>query len=159
MKKRLTILLLILLTGCLCSCSLSDILPVYQTPKRTDETVVPYREVKPDNLTYSEGYEPVTSSYSYDALPKEGEKLLYTKILENCYDISPNPTEDRYPMPKIELNGYSLSEAEVRTTSKALTDDHPEIFWMTGTMGFYSDEDMTVIQPILTFHPRRSAHA
>lgn len=153
MKKRLTILLLILLTGCLCSCSLSDILPVVQLPQRTDETVVPYREVKPDNLTYSEGYEPVTSRYSYDALPKEGEKLLYTKILENCYDISPNPTEDRYPMPKIELNGYSLSEAEVRTTSKALTDDHPEIFWMTGTMGFYSDESMTVIQIYSNFSP------
>lgn len=153
MKKRLTILLLILLTGCLCSCSLSDILPTVQFPQRTTETVTPYKEVKPDNLTYSEGYEPVTSTYSYDALPKEGEKLLYNKILDNCYDISPDPTEDRYPMPRIELNGYSLSEAEVRTTSKALTDDHPEIFWLTGTIGFYTDESMTVIQTYSNFSP------
>lgn len=144
---------MILLTGCLCSCSLSDILPTVQFPQRTTETVTPYKEVKPDNLTYSEGYEPVTSTYSYDALPKEGEKLLYNKILENCYDISPDPTEDRYPMPRIELNGYSLSEAEVRTTSKALTDDHPEIFWLTGTIGFYTDESMTVIQTYSNFSP------
>ena len=144
---------MILLTGCLCSCSLSDILPTVQFPQRTTETVTPYKEVKPDNLTYSEGYEPVTSTYSYDALPKEGEKLLYNRILENCYDISPNPTEDRYPMPRIELNGYSLSEAEVRTTSKALTDDHPEIFWLTGTIGFYTDESMTAIQTYSNFSP------
>lgn len=144
---------MILLTGCLCSCSLSDILPTVQFPQRTTETVTPYKEVKPDNLTYSEGYEPVTSTYSYDALPKEGEKLLYNRILENCYDISPDPTEDRYPMPRIELNGYSLSEAEVRTTSKALTDDHPEIFWLTGTIGFYTDESMTVIQTYSNFSP------
>lgn len=147
------IILLILLTGCLCSCSLSDILPTVQFPQRTTETVTPYKEVKPDNLTYSEGYEPVASTYSYDALPKEGEKLLYNKILENCYDISPDPTEGRYPMPRIELNGYSLSEAEVRTTSKALTDDHPEIFWLTGTIGFYTDESMTVIQTYSNFSP------
>lgn len=153
MKKRWMIILLILLTGCLCSCSLSDILPTVQFPQRTTETVTPYMEVKPDNPTYSEGYQPVTSTYSYDALPKEGEKLLYNKILENCYDISPNPTEDRYPMPRIELNGYSLSEAEVRTTSKALTDDHPEIFWLTGTMGYYSDESMTAIQIYSAFSP------
>ncbi len=153
MKKRWMIILLILLTGCLCSCSLSDILPTIQFPQRTTETVTPYKEVKPDNLTYSEGYEPVTSTYSYDALPKEGEKLLYNRILENCYDISPNPTEDRYPMPRIELNGYSLSEAEVRTTSKALTDDHPEIFWLTGTIGFYADESMTAIQTYSNFSP------
>ena len=153
MKKRWMILLLILLTGCLCSCSLSDILPTVQFPQRTTETVTPYKEVKPDNLTYSEGYQPVTSTYSYDALPKEGEKLLYNRILENCYDISPNPTEDRYPMPRIELNGYSLSEAEVRTTSKALTDDHPEIFWLTGTIGFYTDESMTAIQIYSNFSP------
>ena len=144
---------MILLTGCLCSCSLSDILPTVQFPQRTTETVTPYKEVKPDNLTYSEGYEPVTSTYSYDALLSEGEKQLYNKIVANCYDISPDPTEDRYPIPRIELNGYSLSEAEVRTTSKALTDDHPEIFWLTGTMGYYSDESMTATQIYSAFSP------
>ena len=155
MKRFLILLMTIVLTGCFCSCSLSEILPKSATPKKTDETVAPYHEVKPDNLTYSEGYEPVTSSYSYDALPNEGEKLLYTKILENCYDVSPNKTEEteRYPMPKIELDGYSLSEAEVRTVSKALSDDHPEIFWLTGTMGYYSDESMTAIQIYSNFSP------
>lgn len=155
MKRFFAILLSVIVTGCFCSCSLSKILSMGATPTGTDETVVPYHEVKPDQLTYSEGYEPVTSSYSYNALPKEGEKLLYTKILENCYEISSDKTEEmeRYPMPLIELDGYSLSEADVRTASKALSDDHPEIFWLTGTIGYYSDEDTTTIRIYSNFSP------
>ena len=112
-------------------------------------------EVVPDELTYSEGYEPVTSSYSYDALPLEGEKLLYTEMLGVCYDISSELDEEleRYAMPQVELKGYSLSEAQVRTACKALTDDHPEIFWLTGTMGFYSGDDATVIQIYSKYSP------
>ena len=155
MKRGLTILIAIILTGCLCSCDFIELFPLGEFPHRTDETVTPYREVVPDHLTYSEGYQPVSSTYSYDALPKQGEKQLYKKLLESCYDISPDKTEgtDRYPMPRIELSGYSLSEAEVRTVSKALSDDHPEIFWLTGTMGYYSDEGMTAIQIYSNFSP------
>lgn len=154
MKRILCVLVAILLTAALCSCSVTDVLRQFEMGD-TSETVVPYLEVVPDNLTYSEGYEPVTSTYSYDELPLEGEKILYQKILDNCYDISPDQKEetDRYPMPQIALNGYSLSEAEVRTAAKALTDDHPEIFWMTGTMGYYRDDSTTVIQIYSSFSP------
>ena len=150
MKKCLLLLTAILLL-CLCSCSISDYLPVHDTP----ETVNPYLEVVPDHLTYSEGYEPVTSSYAYNSLPLEGEKQLYTKMLDVCYDISPRKDEEleRYAMPQVELNGYSLTEAQVRTATKALTDDHPEIFWLTGTIGYYSDESSTVIQVYSSFSP------
>ena len=155
MKRLLPIIIAILLTGCLCSCSFFSMLPMGDLPHRTDETVVPYREIVPDHLTYNEGYQPVSSSYSYDTLPKEGERLLYKKLLQNCYDISQDKAEETelYPMPRITLSGYSLSEAEVRTASKALTDDHPEIFWMTGTIGFYSDEEMTAIQSYSNYSP------
>lgn len=155
MKKILSLLLSVILTGCLCSCSISEILPINNTVGKTDETVIPFEEVVPDHLTYSEGYEPVTSAYSYEALPLDGEKRLYDKILENCYDISPDRTDEteRYPMPQIELKGYSLSEAEVRTAVKALIDDHPEIFWLTGTMGYYCDDSMTAIQIYSSFSP------
>lgn len=143
-----------LLTAGLCSCGITLLTP-QSVAHQTDETVAPYREITHDAFTYSEGYQPVTSRYSYEALPLEGEKLLYTKILESCYDISPDKKEetDRYPMPAIELKGYSLSEAQVRTASKALIDDHPEIFWITGTMGYYSDESMTMIQIYSSFSP------
>ena len=150
MKKCLLILIAILMI-CLCSCSIADYLPLHDTPA----TMNPYLEVVPDELTYSEGYEPVTSSYAYDELPLEGEKQLYQKVLEVCYDISPDKDDelDRYAMPQMKLDGCSLTEAQVRTACKALTDDHPEIFWVTGTMGFYSGEDTTVIQLYSKYSP------
>ena len=150
MKKCLLLLTAVLLL-CLCSCSISDYLPLHETPA----TINPYLEVVPDELTYSEGYEPLTSACSYNTLPLEGEKLLYTKMLDVCYDISPNKDEElsRYAMPQVKLEGYPLTEAQVRTATKALTDDHPEIFWLTGTMGYYSDESDTVIQIYSNYSP------
>ncbi|MBQ3264664.1 MAG: hypothetical protein IJH07_02700 [Ruminococcus sp.] len=147
MKKIIALLLTMALTLCLSACSISEYLPSFGTPE-TVETVNPYYEVVPDELTYSEGYEPVTSAYAYDALPAESEKKLYEELLGICYDISPDRDEDtgRYAMPQIELQGYPMKESQVRTALKAMTDDHPEIFWMTGTMGFYSDDSKTVVQ-------------
>lgn len=155
MKRLIVFLLTILLAGCFCSCDITEVIPINTAPQKTDETVTPYQEVVPDNLTFNEGYEPVVSAYSYDELPLEGEKELYNKILANCYDISPEKKEgtDRYPMPEIELNGYSLSEAQVRTAAKALSDDHPEIFWLTGTMGYYCDDSMTALQIYSSYSP------
>lgn len=151
MKKCLLLLTAVILLLSFCSCSIADYLPLYDTP----ETVNPYYEVVPDALTYSEGYEPVTSAYAYNTLPLEGEKLLYTEMLDVCYDISPNKDEElsRYAMPQVKLEGYSLTEAQVRTVVKALTDDHPEIFWLTGTIGYYSDESTTVIQVYSSYSP------
>lgn len=155
MKRLFAIIIAILLCGSMSSCDLFSLFPLDGFPQRTDETVVPYREIAPDNLTYSEGYQPVVSTYSYDALSYEGERQLYNRILQNCYDISQDKAEEaeRYPMPRIELSGYSLSEAEVRTTAKAITDDHPEIFWLTGTMGYYSNVEMTAIQIYSNYSP------
>lgn len=151
LMKKCCLLLTVLLLLILCSCSIADYLPLHDTP----ETVNPYLEVVPDALTYSKGYEPVTSAYAYGALPLQGEKELYEKMLDACYDISPHMDGElnRYAMPQVELEGYSLTEAQVRTACKALTDDHPEIFWMSGTMGYYSGEDSTVIQVYSSFSP------
>lgn len=146
MKKGLSLLLILLLSLCLCSCSIWQYLPV-SVAHRTDETVTPYLEVVPDELTYSEGYAPVESQYSFNSLPLAGEKQLYLGLLDVCFDISRDESDDvgRYPMPQIRVP-YSLTEAQVRTAVKAVTDDHPEVFWITGTIGYYSDDDMTIIQ-------------
>ena len=154
MKKYMITALSLILALLLGSCALLDYLPTAKV-KRPEEDVNPYLQVVPDEVSYSEGYEPVQSTYSYDMLPLEGEKRLYEKLLDNCYDISPEKTAeaDRYPMPQIKLDGYSLSEAEVRTAAKALTDDHPEVFWLTGTMGYYSNYETTVVQLYSSFSP------
>ena len=150
-KKCVLLLTAAFLAVVLSACDFLKALPAYFTP----ETVTPYLEVVPDDLTYSEGYEPVTSAYSFDMLPLEGEKQLYSQLLDVCYDIAPGKDADdgRYAMPQVKIEGYPLTEAQVRTVAKALTDDHPEIFWLTGTIGYYSDNEATVVQMYSGYSP------
>lgn len=157
--KKLTILILtLLLTVALCSCSFVNIFveTTKEEIEEVQETVQPYLEIVPDEVTYNTGYTPVVSDYAYRALPLEGEQELYDKLLDVCYDIAADKDEeaDRYPMPQIMLEGCSLSEAQVRTSIKALTDDHPEIFWLTGTIGYFSGSGDTVIQAYSCFSPQ-----
>ena len=154
MKKHIFAGLCVVTAILLGSCALLDYLPTARVLKPT-EALDSYLQVVPDEVSYSKGYEPVQSSYSYDALPLEGEKSLYERLCESCYDISSekDADTDRYPMPQVKLDGYPLSEAEVRTVIKALTDDHPEIFWLTGTMGYYSDYETTIVQLYASYSP------
>lgn len=159
MKKCFLIVLTVVIAVSLCSCNflhdlqLDDFFNTLETV--AVETVNPYYEIVPDELTYSEGYTPVESTYSYDALPLEGEKKLYTKLLDACYDIAPqmNRSYYLYFMPQIELEGYSLTEAQVRTAIKALTDDHPEIFWIDAALFHYSDDNATLVRLYSEYSP------
>ncbi len=108
----------------------------------------PYLNVDSGELTFNEGYEPVTSRYSYNALPLEGERVLYDKLVESFFEVSSVYSEkaEQYPMPEVYLEGYSLSEAQVRTTMKAISDDRPDLFWPSNTVGYYADDSKTIVQ-------------
>lgn len=156
MKKLLTLVLAAVLALSLAACDTFELLldGVRASLDNTVETI-PYLQVVPRELSYSEGYTPVESRFSYDALPLDGEKTLYGELLDAYYDISPDQSEElgAYPMPEVRLEGVSLSEAEVRTVMKAITDDCPEIFWPIGTIGFYSDEEVTLVQGYSKYSP------
>ena len=154
MKKSFLIVLIAVIAISLCSCGMFPVLPTENTAE-TVEPVKPYLKVLPDALHYSEYYTPVKSSYSYEALPLKSEKQLYTELLEVSYEISPEKEEetDLYPMPEIELQGYPMTEAQVRTAMKALTDDNPEIFWIAGTIGYFSDESTTIVRMYSNYSP------
>lgn len=117
-------------------------------PDITDGEKNPYLNIEPDPSTYNEGYEAAPSRYSYQALPLEGQQKLYGLLIDSFYEVSPEYSEEaqKYPMPEIRLTGYSLTEAQVRTTLKAISDDCPEIFWMSNTIGYYSNNEMTIVQ-------------
>ena len=157
MKKRILTVLAVWLAVTLCSCGFTKMLPQTETAETQGESLSHFMQIVPDVESGTEGYEPVTSLWAYNTLPLEGEKVLYNKLLDVIYDIAPEKDEDtdRYAMPQIETQGYSLSEAQVRTAVKALTDDHPEIFWATGTIGYYSDESTTVIQVYSSYSPEQ----
>lgn len=151
MKRRVLLLLAAVLALLMTACDMLSYLPFGSTV----ETVNPYSKVIPDELSYSEGYTPIESTYSYQALTSESERVLYQRLMEILYDISSekDETSGRYPMPEIELKGYPMREAQMRTALKAVTDDHPEIFWTTGTIGFYADDSMTVVQLYSSYSP------
>lgn len=157
MKRLLILLIAVLLIVPMCSCSaIKEIVRDTLTIKDPDiDDTKPYQKIEIKELTYSEGYTPVTSTYSYDALPLEGEKALYHELAGVCYDISPEYSEEahKYPMPEVKLQGYSLSEAQVRTVLKALSDDRPEFFWSCGTVGYYSDPESTIVQMYSRYSP------
>lgn len=160
MKRFLALILTAVVLITLCSCevleqledSIKHTLRTVQ-PIAPAETLNPYYEVEPRDVSYNEGYTPVQSRYSYNSLPLEGEKSLYNELVKAYYDISPIKNEELglYPMPEIKLDGVSLTEAQVRTAMKAVTDDYPEIFWPGGTVGYYSDSSMTIVQPYSRF--------
>lgn len=159
-RRTVTIILALIISLCLSSCGALDFIGGMfnnsvssGSEGLTDDNNV-YMKVVPDSLIYS-SYEPVVSDYSYNALPLDSERAMYDKLLEAYYDISPDreETTGRYPMPQINLKGYPMTEAQVRTAVKAVADDHPEIFWPTGTMGFYADESTTIVQVYSRYSP------
>ena len=158
MKRLLLLVLALLMAAALCSCDLigmiERLLPTQDSAIDTEHNL--YLKVKPGELTYNEGYTPVTGEYGYQALPLEGERVLYRELLQACYSFSPlqsESVEGRYEMPQVKIDGYSLTEAQVRTVIRAVTDDRPEIFWIAGTIGYFSDEDTTVLQTYSKFSP------
>ena len=159
MKRILILLLAFFMALALCSCSVSEVFEdmFNNGPDTTEQPTISdkrsYYEIKPDEQTFSEGYEPVVSTHSYDELATEGEKEMYLRLLDVCYDISPEQDEGtgRYAMPQVKLEGYTLTEAQVRTAVKALSDDRPEIFWLTGTIGYFSDDSTTIIQAYASY--------
>ena len=154
MKRLFTLILICVIAVSLSACgSLAMLTDLFNGGAGTDikglfEDKSVYLQVEPDELTYSEGYEPVISSYSYDALPYGGQKLLYEKLLDAYYRISPEIDEETrmYPMPQVEIEGYPMTEAQVRCAMKAIYDDHPDIFWASGTVGYYADDSSTIVQ-------------
>ena len=161
MKRLFLILTALLLVTTLCSCNI-----IHEVVRRTIEKTLdikdpdivdtnPYQTVETPELTYSEGYKPVKSDYSYNALRTEGERELYEKLDDIYMDISPEYSQEaqRYPMPEVRLDGRGLSEVQVRTVLKALTDDRPDFFWACGTVGYYSDPELTLVQMYSLYSP------
>lgn len=153
MKKTFRPLLLVLavvFSMSLVSCeSIQDAID-YVFPKKgiKEDISLGYVEVKPEMFTFSPYYTPVYDEVSYTFLENEGEQQLYRRLLENAYYIYPEvaseistDTVNYYKTKQIVLEDYVLSESQVRTVIKALTDDYPQIFWLSQTFGYKTEQD------------------
>lgn len=91
-------------------------------------------------------YTEIKLEYAYNSLEKDAEKWLYKEIEGVVNAVSDTADEGGlYPMKEIELENVNLSEGSIRVVIEAFNCDHPEIFWVSNTFGYYSDKKMTMV--------------
>lgn len=144
--KILSLILVIVISLSFVSCSFDELIKtVFPVKGIEEDTSLGYTQVIPPICTYSKFYMPSSDKISYNQLPLQGEKALYDRLYENVYyiynaaeEVGENETV-YYKTKQVVLEDFVLSEAQVRTVIKALTDDFPSIFWTTSTFGILRD--------------------
>ncbi len=112
-------------------------------PKGIAEDVsLGYTHIENTSFLYSEHYTAYKSTDSYDCLENDKMRELYRMLLENVYYVYPQANSDgEYKTKQAILEETQLTQAQIRLTIKALTDDNPSVFWLSTTFGFLVSED------------------
>lgn len=91
-------------------------------------------------------YEKVTLDYGYNSLETDVQKQLYKEIEGVVNAVSDETQEELYSMKEIEIEDVKLSEGNIRVVIEAFNCDHPEVFWVSNTFGYYSNGRDTVVR-------------
>ncbi|MBE6824806.1 MAG: hypothetical protein E7513_05615 [Ruminococcaceae bacterium] len=112
-------------------------------PKGIAEDVsLGYTHIENTAFLYSEHYTAYKSTDSYSCLENDKMRELYRMLLENVYYVYPQANVDgEYKTKQVILEEAQLSQAQIRLTIKALTDDNPQVFWLSTTFGYLISED------------------
>ena len=138
--KTIAITLAVALCGSFSGCSIDEeTVQQIVTGKKKQQ----YNTVQQMNASSS--YEEITLSYGYNALQDDNQKKLYKEMEKVVHCVSDEKKDNFYPIKEIELDDISLSEGSIRITLEAFNYDHPEIFWLSYTFGYYSDDDFTIV--------------
>ncbi|MVB13126.1 hypothetical protein CAFE_38810 [Caprobacter fermentans] len=94
----------------------------------------------------SNGFTAVSQSGGYQALKTESERTLYKLIENSVYQVAVSKTYQNYaPTGQISIPG-KLTEAEIRLTTTAYLDDHPQVFWVANAYSYGYRNDQTILQ-------------
>lgn len=132
----------------LCSCDAVSSLFEEKTIGMVEDTSLGYTQLDNNQLEYSQYYTPVSCRESYNCLDDDS-KVLYQKLLDYVYYVYPKANADKeYKTKQVILPHILLDESRIRLTIKALSDDNPQIFWLSTTFGFMINEaeDYTAVQ-------------
>lgn len=111
-----------------------------------EDTSLGYVRMENYDFEYSEYYKNIENTSSYDSLENDGMRALYDELYQSVYYVYPQPNDNgEYKTKQVVLKGVVLSEAQIRLTIKALTDDNPELFFVSSTFGFLINEDKNYI--------------
>ena len=142
------ILILLILTCTVSSCSLIEKVKLHFTPSTEASRGIPEKNdnefvnLDDGEYAYSDRYSPIRPQHSYANL-SEGQQALYSALYENVHDVYPDTDEDNADLYKTRqaiVDGYVLSSADIRIAAKALYDDNPDLFWLSGTIYQLVDE-------------------
>ncbi len=161
---RLTALLLaLLMLACvLSSCDWIDRIKLHLSSSRETTRGIPedddkeYIDLSKAAFTYSPYYTPIRSRHSYQLL-SDGQKALYDELYHHVREVYPETDdgEKLYKTKQVIIDEHLLSSADIRVTAKALYDDNPELFWLSGTIYQLTDEEAgyTAVQMRSVFSP------
>lgn len=93
----------------------------------------------------SPGYAYVSQRSGYKALSSGLERTLYDFIGQGVYQVANEQFSGYYPVGEITVQG-KLSEAQIRTTVVAYTDDNPQIFWLANAFSYNNSGSETNLQ-------------
>ncbi len=140
------------------SCSLIDEISSLFKPQYgiVEDTSLGYTQMDTSDFTYSPFYTPYKSKDSYNLLENDKMRALYDLLYQNVYYVYPQAQDNgEYKTKQAVLEESNLSEAQVRLTIKALSDDNPQIFWLSSTFGFllHSEYNYTAVQLYSRYSP------
>lgn len=147
LNAAVSMVVIIMLCISLCSCDVIDnavdfVSSVLSPKGMIEDTSLGYTEVDSAPFTYSIHYTPYVCRDSYDLLELDNMRRLYDMLIESVYFVYPEKNKDgEYKTRQVILENSRLSEAQIRLTVKALTDDNPQIFWLTSTFGYLVSEE------------------
>lgn len=144
MRKNIlkTTALLLSLSMCVVSVGCADTACVVtDMVMGNDEKYSDIQKIQADTV-----YEEVDLNYGYNSLEIDVQKQLYEAIENVVNSVSDETEEELYTMKEIELDDIILSEGDIRVVIEAFNCDHPEIFWMSNTFGYYSSNRDTVVR-------------
>ena len=143
-----------------CSCEIYDTLSTIMEPKKgiVEDVSLGYTLIDSTAFTYSPHYKPYVSRDSYNRLENDSMRKLYNMLYTNVYHVYPKSFSDsEYKTKQVILEEALLSQAQIRLTIKALTDDNPHIFWVSTTFGYLvnQEENYTAVQLYSRMSPKK----
>ncbi len=141
-----------------CSVLFETIESIIRPKGIVEDTSLGYTQIDNSDFIYSPHYTPKKCTNSYDLLENDNLRTLYDMLLENIYYIYPQATSgSEHKTKQVVYEDVLLSEADVRVVIKALTDDHPQVFWLSTTFGYLMSTDLnyTAVQLYSHFSPEK----
>lgn len=162
-QRTVCIVICVLVCVSFCSCQLIDtILESQNVIGMPEDTSLGYVKMVDCDFEYSGYYDNLRNKSSYQMLENDNMRALYDMLYENVYYVYPQANEDgEYKTKQVVLEGVQLTEAQIRLTIKALTDDNPQLFFISTTFGFLisSENNYTCAQLYSLMSPSQLQNA